>query len=130
MKPLLQFWYHEDVRSSAISAMPSLVQSARDYAAQGNMDQAVVKQVLDYVYQDLLDAMQKEHMPDLQAQAARAVGQSVSACGNDCLSNDDLMLAAKAMQQVRLSSRTGKLLFHVQSDPFSLKRNSSPCPPP
>jgi len=48
MKPLLQFWYHEDVRSSAIATMPSLVQSAKAYVAAnaGTVDASVVKQVL------------------------------------------------------------------------------------
>ena len=50
MKPLLQFWYHEDVRSSAIATMPSLVQSAKAYvtANAGTVDASVVKQVLSH----------------------------------------------------------------------------------
>ncbi len=57
--------------------------------------------MLDFVYKDMLEAFQKDNMPDLQAQAARAIGQVVAECGKDCLSHDDLVLAAKAMQQVR-----------------------------
>ena len=45
MRPLLQFWYHEDVRSSAITTMPALVSCAKKYATANNMDNAVVKQV-------------------------------------------------------------------------------------
>ncbi len=39
-------------------------------------------------------------MTEMQAQAARAIGQAVVECGKDCLSHDDLVLVAKAMQQV------------------------------
>lgn len=45
MRPLLQFWYHEDVRSSAIATMPAMVNCAKKYATANNMDNAVVKQV-------------------------------------------------------------------------------------
>lgn len=62
-------------------------------------------QVLDFVYQDLLESFQKDTMPDLQAQSARALGQAIAECGRDCLSHDDLVLGAKAMQQVLIDSR-------------------------
>ncbi len=39
-------------------------------------------------------------MTEMQAQSARAIGQAVVECGKDCLSHEDLVLVAKAFQQV------------------------------
>ena len=46
LKALLTFWYHEDVRSSAMSAMPLMCRSAAAFVRNNKADASIVQQVL------------------------------------------------------------------------------------
>jgi len=116
LKPLLTFWYHEDIRASAITAMQSMCKCAAASVKQqqstaaafgaggGTMtaagDTRVVKSVLDFVFSDLLGALTTEGEVVLQAQCARAIGGCVEACGGGCLSPEQLDQMTKAFQQI------------------------------
>lgn len=62
MVPLLKFYFHEEVRQAAVQAVPELLKSvymAVSEGKAGGADMQYVKQMLDYVWQPLIDSMVK-----------------------------------------------------------------------
>ncbi|KAK8938099.1 hypothetical protein KSP40_PGU009686 [Platanthera guangdongensis] len=65
--PLLKFYFHEDVRKAAVSAMPELLKSAKLAVGKGQApgrDESYVKQLSDYIIPALVEALHKE--PDVE----------------------------------------------------------------
>ncbi|XP_019155502.1 PREDICTED: importin-5-like [Ipomoea nil] len=65
--PLLKFYFHEEVRKAAVSAMPQLLHSAKLAVEKGlaqGRNEAYVKQLSDYVVPALVEALHKE--PDTE----------------------------------------------------------------
>ena len=61
MVPLLRFYFHEEVRQAAVQSLPELLRSANLAAENGlhGATKANVKQMLDFFWPQLLDAMAK-----------------------------------------------------------------------
>ena len=62
MIPLLKFYFHEEVRQAAVQAVPELLKSVFMAVSEGKAngaDMQYVKQMLDYVWQPLIDSMVK-----------------------------------------------------------------------
>lgn len=59
MIPLLKFYFHEEVRSAAAQSLPELLRSAVVAAEKGQAQSSAVKQLLDALWQPLIDAIQK-----------------------------------------------------------------------
>ncbi|XP_052196429.1 uncharacterized protein LOC127803875 [Diospyros lotus] len=65
--PLLKFYFHEEVRKAAVSAMPELLVSAKLAVEKGlaqGRNESYIKQLSDYVVPALVEALQKE--PDIE----------------------------------------------------------------
>eukprot|EP00249_Psilotum_nudum_P013400 c24308_g1_i1 orf=266-3634(-) len=61
--PLLKFYFHEEVRKAAVSAMPELLRSAEAAVEKGHAhgrDQSYIKQLSDYIIPALVEALHKE----------------------------------------------------------------------
>ncbi|CAL0323404.1 unnamed protein product [Lupinus luteus] len=61
--PLLKFYFHEEVRKAAVSAMPQLLSSAKLAVEKGNSqgrDESYIKQLSDYIIPNLVEALHKE----------------------------------------------------------------------
>lgn len=61
MVSLLTFYFHEDVRDAAVQALPELLTCAKAAADKGmaNASPQYVKQMLDYIWDKLMEAMQR-----------------------------------------------------------------------
>ena len=59
MIPLLKFYFHEEVRSAAAQSLPELLRSAVLASKKGQAQGSSVKQLLDALWQPLIDAIQK-----------------------------------------------------------------------
>ncbi|CAO2832879.1 unnamed protein product [Amaranthus hypochondriacus] len=65
--PLLKFYFHEEVRRAAVSAMPELLLSAKLAVEKGlaqGRNESYVKQLSDYIVPALVEALHKE--PDIE----------------------------------------------------------------
>lgn len=100
LKPLLTFWYHEDVRASAISAMPLMCRSALAFVRNNNADAAIVQQVLSFVFPALVQTLMLEPEVMMQAQCMRAIGRCAVESGAASLSSEQLAEATKSIKQV------------------------------
>ncbi|GLT87421.1 hypothetical protein SLE2022_055060 [Rubroshorea leprosula] len=61
--PLLKFYFHEEVRRAAVSAMPELLSSAKLAVEKGQSqgrNESYVKQLSDYIIPALVEALHKE----------------------------------------------------------------------
>ncbi|XVE90185.1 hypothetical protein DITRI_Ditri20bG0058100 [Diplodiscus trichospermus] len=61
--PLLKFYFHEEVRKAAVSAMPEMLRSAKLAVEKGQSqgrNQTYIKQLTDYIIPALVEALHKE----------------------------------------------------------------------
>ncbi|XP_022718871.1 importin-5-like [Durio zibethinus] len=61
--PLLKFYFHEEVRKAAVSAMPELLHSAKLAVEKGQSqgrNETYIKQLTDYIIPTLVEALHKE----------------------------------------------------------------------
>lgn len=75
MVPLLKFYFHEEVRQAAVQAVPELLKSVYMAVSEGKAngaDMQYVKQMLDYVWQPLIDSMVKVSTPPPDSTNPRA----------------------------------------------------------
>lgn len=60
--PLLKFYFHEEVRKAAVSAMPELLRSAKLAVEKGQSqgrNESYIKQLSDYIIPPLVEALHK-----------------------------------------------------------------------
>eukprot|EP00798_Chlamydomonas_sp_ICE-L_P025737 gene25737-11397_t len=78
MVPLLKFWFHEEVRRAAVQTIPELLRSAVLAVEKGHCtEQGFVKQMLEYVWPPLVEALGKEPDVDVQSTMLDSVSEIV-----------------------------------------------------
>ncbi|KAM0952064.1 putative importin-beta domain, armadillo-like helical, TOG domain, importin beta family [Dioscorea sansibarensis] len=82
--PLLKFYFHEEVRKAAVSAMPELLRSAKLAVEKGltpGHDDSCVKQLSDYIIPALAEALHKEPETEICASMLDALNQCLQLSG-------------------------------------------------
>ncbi|KAM5550342.1 hypothetical protein ABKV19_027497 [Rosa sericea] len=78
--PLLKFYFHEEVRKAAVSAMPELLRSAKLAVEKGQSqghNESYIKQLSDYIIPALVDALHKEPEVEICASILDALNECV-----------------------------------------------------
>ncbi|RZC77742.1 hypothetical protein C5167_002029 [Papaver somniferum] len=82
--PLLKFYFHEEVRKAAVSAMPELLRSAKLAVEKGQAqgrNETYVKQLSDYIVPALVEALHKEPETEICASMLDALNECVQVSG-------------------------------------------------
>ncbi|GBG66984.1 hypothetical protein CBR_g74670 [Chara braunii] len=82
--PLLKFYFHEEVRKAAVSAIPELLRSAKlavEKGVSGGRDTSYVKQLADYALNPLVEALQKEPETEIVSSILEALNESMQIVG-------------------------------------------------
>ncbi|XP_022978077.1 importin-5-like [Cucurbita maxima] len=82
--PLLKFYFHEEVRRAAVSAMPELLRSAKLAVEKGQSqgrDESYVKQLSDYIVPALVEALHKEPEVEICASMLDALNECIQISG-------------------------------------------------
>ncbi|KAF2286233.1 hypothetical protein GH714_012141 [Hevea brasiliensis] len=82
--PLLKFYFHEEVRKAAVSAMPELLRSAKLAVEKGvsqGRNESYVKQLSDYIIPALVEALHKEPDTEICASMLDAVNECLQISG-------------------------------------------------
>ncbi|KAG8371759.1 hypothetical protein BUALT_Bualt13G0121700 [Buddleja alternifolia] len=82
--PLLKFYFHEEVRKAAVSAMPELLRSAKLAVEKGiaqGRNETYVKQLSDYIVPALVEALHKEPDTEIVANMLDALNECLQICG-------------------------------------------------
>ncbi|KAL2320474.1 hypothetical protein Fmac_029443 [Flemingia macrophylla] len=82
--PLLKFYFHEEVRKAAVSAMPELLSSAKSAVEKGQSqgrDETYVKQLSDYIIPNLVEALHKEPEVEICASMLDALNECIQVSG-------------------------------------------------
>ncbi|XP_057982849.1 uncharacterized protein LOC131167857 [Malania oleifera] len=82
--PLLKFYFHEEVRKAAVSAMPELLRSAKLAAEKGQSqgcNESYIKQLSDYIVPALVEALHKEPETEICASMLDALNECVQISG-------------------------------------------------
>ena len=78
MIPLLQFYYHDEVRSAAVSCMPELIKCVIQYCQQsGTTDPTMVVQLSNVIYDKMIESLVREPEPDIQVQMIEGIGETI-----------------------------------------------------
>jgi hypothetical protein len=94
MIPLLKFYFSEEVRSAAVSIMPSLVKAGRAAVVQGLKDSTWLAALVTAVWGPLLEALQKE--PDTEVESALLLSLAETAEAAGALLTPDQMVSLTA----------------------------------
>ncbi|XP_065879258.1 uncharacterized protein [Euphorbia lathyris] len=82
--PLLKFYFHEEVRKAAVSAMPELLRSAKLAVEKGlaqGRNESYVKQLSDYIIPALVEALRKEPDTEICANMLDALNECLQISG-------------------------------------------------
>ncbi|VAH95341.1 unnamed protein product [Triticum turgidum subsp. durum] len=82
--PLLKFYFHDEVRKAAVSAMPELLRSAKLAVEKGQAqgrDNSYLKQLSDYIVPALVEAMHKEPETQICASILESLNESIQMSG-------------------------------------------------
>ncbi|KAJ9695633.1 hypothetical protein PVL29_010892 [Vitis rotundifolia] len=82
--PLLKFYFHEEVRKAAVSAMPELLRSAKLAVEKGQSqgrNESYVKQLSDYIIPALVDALHKEPETEICASMLDSLNECIQISG-------------------------------------------------
>ncbi|KAK1281696.1 hypothetical protein QJS10_CPB22g01251 [Acorus calamus] len=82
--PLLKFYFHEEVRKAAVSAMPELLRSAKLAVEKGQAhgrDESYVKQLSDYIIPALIEALHKEPETEICASMLDSLKECIQISG-------------------------------------------------
>ncbi|CDP17582.1 unnamed protein product [Coffea canephora] len=82
--PLLKFYFHEEVRKAAVSAMPELLRSAKLAVEKGiasGRNETYVKQLSDYIVPALVEALHKEPDTEICANMLDALNECLQISG-------------------------------------------------
>ncbi|KAE8705698.1 hypothetical protein F3Y22_tig00110418pilonHSYRG00061 [Hibiscus syriacus] len=78
--PLLKFYFHEEVRKAAVSAMPELLRSAKLAVEKGmaqGRNETYAKQLSDYIVPALVEALHKEPDTEICASMLDALNECI-----------------------------------------------------
>lgn len=82
--PLLEFYFHEEIRKVAASAMPALLRSAKlaveKRQAEGQ-DETYIKQLSDYIIPSLVEALHKEPNIEICSRLMQALNECMEISG-------------------------------------------------
>ncbi|GMI65072.1 EMBRYO DEFECTIVE 2734, (karyopherin enabling the transport of the cytoplasmic HYL1 [Hibiscus trionum] len=82
--PLLKFYFHEEVRKAAVSAMPDLLRSAKLAIEKGQSqgrNGTYMKQLTDYIVPALVEAIHKEPEVEICGSMLESLNECVEICG-------------------------------------------------
>lgn len=108
--PLLKFYFHEEVRKAAVSAMPELLQSAKLAVEKGmahGRDQNYVKQLSDYIIPALVEALHKEPETEICSSMLDALNECIQISGV-LLDQSQVKSIVDELKQVITASATRK----------------------
>ncbi|KAL5976762.1 Importin-5 [Asimina triloba] len=106
--PLLKFYFHEEVRKAAVSAMPELLRSAKLAVEKGQAqgrDQSYVKQLSDYIIPALVEALHKEPETEICASMLDSMNECVQISGH-LLDESQVRSIVDEIKQVITASST------------------------
>ncbi|KAL7168809.1 hypothetical protein ACSBR2_033944 [Camellia fascicularis] len=110
MVPLLKFYFHEEVRKAAVSAMPELLRSAKLAVEKGQSqgrNETYIKQLSDYIVPALVEALHKEPETEICASMLDALNECIEIAGL-LLDESQVRSVVEEIKQVITASSTRK----------------------
>ncbi|CAN7005786.1 unnamed protein product [Brassica rapa subsp. trilocularis] len=108
--PLLKFYFHEEVRRAAVSAMPELMRSAKLAIEKGEAqgrDLSYLKQLSDYIIPNMLEALHKEPDTEICVSMLEAINECLQISGN-LLDEGKIRSIVDEVKQVMTASSSRK----------------------
>ncbi|KAJ8643483.1 hypothetical protein MRB53_005231 [Persea americana] len=108
--PLLKFYFHEEVRKAAVSAMPELLRSAKLAVEKGlaqGRGESYVKQLTDYIIPALVEALHKEPETEICASMLDSLNECIQISG-PLLEESQVRSIVDGIKDVIIASSTRK----------------------
>ncbi|KAJ7541709.1 hypothetical protein O6H91_10G072300 [Diphasiastrum complanatum] len=106
--PLLKFYFHEEVRKAAVSAMPDLLRSSKLAVEKGQAhgrDESYIKQLSDYIIPPLVEALHKEPETEICASMLDSLNECIQIVGT-LLDSGQIKSIVDEFKQVLTASST------------------------
>ncbi|KAE8684056.1 ARM repeat superfamily protein isoform 2 [Hibiscus syriacus] len=108
--PLLKFYFHEEVRKAAVSAMPELLRSAKLAVEKGQSqgrNGTYIKQLTDYIVPALVEAIHKEPEVEICGSMLDSLKDCIEICG-PFLDEGQIRCIVDEIKQVIIASSARK----------------------
>uniref|UniRef100_A0A0C9QU83 TSA: Wollemia nobilis Ref_Wollemi_Transcript_9431_3919 transcribed RNA sequence n=1 Tax=Wollemia nobilis TaxID=56998 RepID=A0A0C9QU83_9CONI len=120
--PLLKFYFHEEVRKAAVSAMPELLRAGKlavdKRQAQGR-DESYVRQLSDYIISSLVEALNKEPETEILVDMLSSLNECIQIAGSSLEPELVKKMFDEFKQVITASmSRKGERIERSKSDDF------------
>jgi len=83
--PLVKFYFHDGVRSAAVSTMPALLEATKAHILSSGGNPAPLVNLFGHVLLTLLEAIQAEVDMDVLLLMVESTGECLDICGDSCM---------------------------------------------
>eukprot|EP01119_Soliformovum_irregulare_P006133 TRINITY_DN1791_c0_g1_i1.p1 TRINITY_DN1791_c0_g1~~TRINITY_DN1791_c0_g1_i1.p1 ORF type:complete len:1082 (-),score=281.10 TRINITY_DN1791_c0_g1_i1:40-3285(-) len=99
--PLLRFFYHDGVRSAAVTTMPCLITSAsRYFATTGGQDNSYVRNLFNFMFVPFLEAMKEEIDMEILVLAIESFVECLDVVGENALTDEQMAQVAEVLLEL------------------------------
>lgn len=85
--PLMKFYFHDGVRSSAVSTMPALLECVKDHVLHTGASPQPIQTLFSHILLTLLEAISAEVDLEILQLMVETVGECLDVCGNNCMND-------------------------------------------
>eukprot|EP01025_Chloroclados_australasicus_P010561 TRINITY_DN1432_c0_g2_i1.p1 TRINITY_DN1432_c0_g2~~TRINITY_DN1432_c0_g2_i1.p1 ORF type:complete len:1108 (-),score=185.74 TRINITY_DN1432_c0_g2_i1:305-3628(-) len=100
MVPCLKFFFHEEVRKACVQNMPELLKCSIKAMEMGQTNADFVKQVVQFMWEPLLEALSKELEQDIEELILDAIEEIISSAGKQFITLAQMQSCFKGLKQV------------------------------
>ncbi|KAL6068524.1 Importin-5 [Balamuthia mandrillaris] len=95
--PLMKFYFHDGVRSAAVSTMPSLLVSTKAHITQSGGDLSNVATLFGHIFNVLTESIQAEMDLDILLLMIETLYECVEACGDNVMTEEQMLRACETI---------------------------------
>jgi hypothetical protein len=106
--PLLKFAYLEDIRETAATIMPQLLNTVKVAAEKNMCDASILRQLLDGIFGQLIEAIKIEPEVRTASMLVESLYDCVKVVGDNCLSDAQLAMISEVLKTCILASMERK----------------------
>ncbi|KAL0479253.1 importin-beta [Acrasis kona] len=106
MVPLLKFAYVEEIRETSGTVMPQLLSCVRIAAEKKKADPAMIKQLLDFIFETMLESLSVEPEVRTATILVESLLDCIKVVGDQCLNVDQLTRLCAMLKMKILASAT------------------------
>jgi len=97
--PLTKFYFHDGVRTAAVSAMPALLDSVKEYIVKHGGDVTPLRNLYGHIISALTESIQQEVDTDILLLMIETLYESVDICGENAMNDVQIRTCCETIKR-------------------------------